>query len=337
MDERKLYILGAILHSYINSAEPIGSRTLQRDFAMQVSPATIRNEMSDLEHLGFLMKAHTSSGRIPSDRAYRWYVDELLSRGVEREGVPALSEASLLHRSNELSTVVRETLRLLSDSTGLPAFALLPARKRDVLRRIELLILSPQELVIVYVYDTKLVRTDLIHLSEPYEPQRVHRAGEVLQQILGNRRLEEIKELFQAGLLRGEAVRGNLFAAIGPMIREEILQGLRDEILLEGVPKLYHLPEFGDASAVQDMARRLKNEELQMLLDRTGETLEVFIGEESGIDLLEQMTVVVAPYRARGNLVGRIGIFGPTRMEYRKVLADVACMARYLESVAFRG
>lgn len=337
MDERKLYILGAILRSYIESAEPIGSRTLQRDFEMKVSPATIRNEMSDLEHLGFLMKAHTSSGRIPSRQAYRWYVDELLSRGVAEQSVPALLDTSLLHHSNELEKVIEGALRMLSDSTSYIAVATIPGRSEDVLRRIELLPLSDHELVIVYVYDTKMVQTDLIHLQEAYSKERVARASEILQTILGNRMLGEVDELLQSGLLSTDSTKGNVFSEIIPAIRQQIESGLETQLQFEGLPKLFCMPEYGGGEEARQMLESLvRGEDFRRLMERPARTMEIFIGDESGVDCLGNSTLICAPYTVRGNLKGKIGILGPTRMEYQKVLADVALMGRYIDSITSR-
>lgn len=338
MDDRKLYILGAILRSYIESAEPIGSRTLQREFDMGVSAATIRNEMSDLEHLGYLMKAHTSSGRIPSDRAYRWYVDRLLDGEIKLPDIPALYNTSLLHRSNALESVLDGALRMLSESTNYIAFAMVPGRGNDTLRKIELIALSPREVVVVFVYKTKLVHTELVHLHEACDPKRIQRAGEIFQRVFGDKPLREAAELLRSGLISADSAQGSLFSEVIASVRREIAEGVHPTLRFAGLNLAFRIPEYGTREEAQEFVRRLaEGSEWLPLLQKDMGSMEVFIGDESGIGLLESSAVVAAPYHVRGNLIGKIGVVGPKRMEYGKVIADVAMMSRYIDSIATRG
>lgn len=338
MDDRKLYILSAIIRSYIDSAEPIGSRTLQRDYDMKVSPATIRNEMSDLEHLGYLMKAHTSSGRIPSERAYRWFVDELIERGDTASQVPQLFSKTLLHESNELENVVDNALHILSETTGLTAIAVLPNMQDDILRHFEIFPLSEQELVTVFVFQSKHVKNSVLHLSTPYSLERIQRANEIIKGMLVGKSLKDVEAVLHSQHFSGDRINPTLFAEMIPAITVTIEESLHNDIHFAGMDKVFRFPNQGSIHEAEEMIGFLQSkDELQKLLEkRTDAGVEVYIGSESNIEALDRNTIVLAPYRAQGKLRGKIGVIGPTRMHYQKVLHDVSLIARYINSIVDR-
>lgn len=338
MDERKLYILSAIIRSYIDSAEPIGSRTLQRDFEMKVSPATIRNEMSDLEHLGFLMKAHTSSGRIPSDRAYRWYVDELMARGEIANPMPQLFSKTLLHESNELEHVIDNALHILSETTNLTAIAVLPNMQEDILRYIELIPLGEREVVIVLVFHSKMVKNTVVHLSAPCTKARVQRANEIIKSLLTDKTLSEVDEILHSQEYSVDRTNPTLFTELIPAIAQTIEESLHNDIRFAGLDKVFRLPEQGSMLEAEQMIGILqaKDELQKLLMEEKNRPIEVYIGPESGIPALESNSIVLAPYRAKGRLRGKIGVIGPTRMQYPKVLHDVSLIAKYINSIVDR-
>lgn len=339
MDQRKFFILGAILRSYIENGDPIGSRTLQRDYRMEVSPATIRNEMSDLEHLGYLMKAHTSSGRIPSDQAYRWYVDELMKRGTDEDGFPELGSQSLLKQSNALDTVLGNALKILSDATNQVAFALVPGRGEDGLLKIRFLPLSSHELVIVTVYRSKFIQTDLVHLTGSYSEDRLLRAGAIFQELLEGHRLKEVFSFLNADFFSNQYSAGNVLSELVPVIRGLIEKSVAPGLKLEGLNRLYQGRESGDWEEITDFIRRLQTDgtllDYLKQMNREAE-VRVLIGEENELPYLKESSVVVAPYHVHGDFMGHIGILGPTRMHYRKVMSDVTKMAKYIDSIAQR-
>ena len=339
MDDRKYFILGAVLRSYIESAEPIGSRTLQRDFDMDISAATIRNEMSDLEHLGYLIKAHTSSGRIPSSRAYRWYVDEIQEKGLPFPPIQALPTRSLLDQSSELDYVLDNALDILSETTGYLAVALIPGRTDDILRKIELIRVSDREIVLVMVYNTRVIRTDLIYLKSAYSPDRVKRTAAILQEILEDRGLVEIRDFLQSHFFSGPKNQANLLSELLPVILKQVTGNLVPQIRFKGWGRLYEAREFSSWDRTADFIKELEeSEDLIGLLERETDpkSLEVYIGEESDIELLKESSLVFAPYHVKSNLIGKIGVIGPTRMQYQKVLFDVGMMGKYIDSLVDR-
>lgn len=336
MDERKYFILGAILRSYIESAEPIGSRTLQRDFDMGISAATIRNEMSDLEHLGYLMKAHTSSGRIPSEQAYRWYVDELRKLGYRDGELPVLANHSLLMQSNALEQVVDNALKALSDSTNQVSFCLVPGRGEDELIKVQLTPVGSREAVLQTIYCSKAVNAELVHLSNAYMEERFKRAEMILQEVLEGRTLGEIDEMMDSPFFGGDHIRGNLISELVPVIRRQVRDGLEPKLRFTGLEKLYQTDHYGDWHETTAFIDRLTHgDELIELLCRPTDfdEPEVYIGNESRIDYLEASSIIASPIRLNRDTVGKIGVIGPTRMYYRAMLSDVDLMGRYISSI----
>lgn len=338
MDHRKNFILGAILKSYVETSEPIGSRTLKRLYDMDVSAATIRNEMSDLEHLGYLMKAHSSSGRIPSQQAYRWYVDTILSRGLDQNVVPALLETSLLSQSNELESVLDNACQILVEMTGCAALFVLPGRTEDKLMKIALIPLSDREALFLAVYDSKAIQTELIHFSSSYDMKRMERIGEIFQEIFVDHSVQEIYELLSSHFFPQNFTKGNLMSEMVHFFRIELEKSMAAKVSYKGLTKLYQMEAYGDITETTNFIHDLLNDKnlANLLVKPSDKDLEVYIGGESAIDKLESSSIILAPFQLKGDLLGKIGILGPMNIPYHKLLGDVDRMARYVNSIVTR-
>ncbi len=339
MDERKMFILGAILQSYIQEGQPIGSRTLQRDYQMNVSAATIRNEMSDLEHMGFLEKAHTSSGRLPSEKALRWYVDELLRRGPDPEMVPALGSKSLLKQSQDSHHLISQVLSIMSDLTDSVSFALVPGRENDVLDAIRFIPLSGNEVMIVVVYRSKFVQTELIRLGADYGDARLMRIGEIFQELFEGRTLRSVADFLRSDYFSNAYIKGNLMSEIVPTFLERLESSRKPQLLFEGLGKWLRL---GDAEQLPDglnFLDALRSDPYveEYLSSMSGERgVQVRIGRENTLPLFEQTAVIAVPYEVSGSSPGLMGIIGPMRMNYRQAIGYVQRMGRYLDSMTIR-
>ncbi|MDD7593212.1 MAG: heat-inducible transcriptional repressor HrcA [Peptoniphilaceae bacterium] len=339
MDDRKIFILSAILQSYIQEGQPVGSRTLQRDYNMEVSAATIRNEMSDLEHLGFLEKAHTSSGRIPSEKAFRWYVDELLTHAPKAAGIPALGDQSLLKTSHDPLTLVNQSLSILSDLTDTVAFALVPGRADDVLETVRVLALSEREVMIVVVFRSKFIQTELIHLDRPYSVQRLNRLGDIIQELFEGRSLGAVTDFLRNDYFGDVYVKGNLLSEVLPIFLERIAPHRSPMVLFQGIGKwLRVMGETDGASAIEHLKRLLESTEFVQMLQSLPmeELLHVRIGHENSMESLQEATVISIPYVLHSNVYGQLGVIGPTRMHYGRVIDSVKRMGRYVSSITRR-
>lgn len=340
MEERRQFILKAIIHSYIASGEPVGSRTLQREYQMEVSPATIRNEMSDLEYAGYLTKAHTSSGRIPSNKGYRWYVDQLFEMGFDEDAIPALSESSLLLQSNAFDNILSRALEVLTDASGLVSLAMIPGRAEDVLTKIELIPVTAHEVVIVSIFHSKVIKSDFVHLSQDYSEQRLERTRLVLQDLLQGKTLAEMSQILDSDSFSGDFIYGNLTSEIFPALRRQVEENLHPRLVFRGLNKLYQSPDLSATIDNSDLIQWLQHdpEALRIFPDHKGEPgkVQVRIGEELPGEAFNEAALVFVPFGIRGPSYGYLGLLGPNRMDYARAVKSVAIIGRYINSITTR-
>lgn len=339
MDDRKMFILGAILQSYIHEGQPIGSRTLRRDYEMNISAATIRNEMSDLEHMGYLEKAHTSSGRVPVEKAYRWYVDELLRRGEDPEPISALSSRSLLKQSYDPESLLEQALTILSDLTDSVAFALLPARTDDIIEKIRFLPLSAHELLTVTVFNTRFVDTELIRLDGDYSKERLERLGEIFQELFEGHRLCDVSAFLQSDYFSGTVTHGNLMSELIPTLLERLNAKHGERVVFQGMAKWLRFVEGSDLPGALKFLEELRtNSDFLGLLDQISpqEGTIVRIGSENELPLLHRASLIATPFRVHDQVYGALGIIGPLRLHYRNAIGHVRRMGKYLDSITGR-
>lgn len=332
MDERKLKILNSIIKSYIESAEPVGSRTLSKDEQIGVSAATIRNEMSDLEELGYLEKVHSSSGRIPSNRAYRLYVNALLADQIPfRKKVPELFDMRRIEESNEFENIISNATTMLSAITNYTAVGLVPGMADVYLKHIDVVYLTPRDLVINYIYNSKAVKNDVVRLKIPTSFEKIDIVNRVLKSTLVDMRLEDIIDIVHTDMYKILAAQHEVLHEIIPIIERTTRDGLEAKVIYEGLGNLYI---FNDVTLEenQELIRYLKDENpLKELLASNMETdLQIYIGEEIGIKDLVQHSIITATYRNMEGLKGKIGVIGPNRMDYEKVISDLAIVTKYI-------
>jgi heat-inducible transcriptional repressor len=330
LNERERRVLEAVIQTYIETAEPAGSRTISRRFGLGVSPATIRNTMSDLEEKGFLFQAHTSGGRIPTERAYRAYVDALT------DIAPSAREAATLHEtitSGDHGTVeailrrAAQTLGVLTQELGV---ALGPRFDGAVLTRIELVKLSTERLLMALTLAAGAVRTIFVEVEGPLADRAVQAVERVLNERLGGLSLRDIRATLGARL-RDALPSGehdkllNIFIEEGDQLFDRAVRADEAEVVLGQASVLADHPEFASGDglkrvlALTETRQHLADE----LRGRTaGPGLTITIGAEHGEPVLQPFTVVTSTYTA-GPVSGVIGVIGPTRMPYDKVIALV--------------
>lgn len=340
MDDRKSQVLRAIIEDYITTAEPVGSRTLARKYRLGVSPATIRNEMADLEELGFLEQPHTSAGRIPSDRGYRYYVDTLMQTG----SVSPQQEETIRHtferKIHEVDVLIRETVRLLSESTNLASVASGPQLRSVRFREVHLVPLGVDRALLVYVTDSGFVENQVLNLPVEVTMLELQRIGEVLTEHLRGQSIEHLsgKSIQQ---LQDELRRyGALLEQTMNFLSDSSAPSDRQRLYLGGTTNILSQPEFKDVDKVRTLLNVLENEDLVtevLTPGSTGPGVSVQIGEEIRLREMQECSVVTATYRVGGNTVGRIGVVGPKRMEYANVLSVVENVTRYLSDRLDRG
>jgi len=340
LSDRERRVLEAVIQSYVETAEPAGSRTISRRFGLGVSPATIRNTMSDLEEKGYLYHPHTSAGRVPTDIAYRLYVDSLTRVApIANSDRDLLAEQMAVGGTSTIEAILRRAAQSISVLTQELGMAVGPRLDQIVLQRMELVRLSSERLVLVLSLQGGAVRTIFVEISEQIADNALAEVAVVLNERLAGLTLSDIRTSLAARLRDANSAAGgrellNIFVQERDSIFDDPLK--RDESLVLGQASvLAEQPEF----ASSDKMRRLlalteSNEHLTELLRRrhVSPGLSITIGNEHGDPRFENFTIVTSEYRA-GSLTGVIGVIGPTRMPYEKVIAVVTHASRLVSDL----
>ncbi len=334
MDERKERILRAIIQDYIGSAEPVGSRTIARKYDLGVSPATIRNEMADLEMLGYLEHIHTSSGRIPSSKGYRFYVEDLLpppDLGAEDK---ARIERWYRERVRRIEEVFQETARLISRLTRNLSFVLAPQMAQAAFRCLQFLPLDPRRAIAVLMTDAGFVENRIVAIPDGATFEDFQRMARVINDCLAGKTLDAISAATMKRIHR-EVGDAALYEAAVEIIHRALDTEQRERLYLGGTTELMEQPEFHDVERVKEILLMLEEEELlkDILHAHQGEGLQVSIGQENSYRGLQDCSVITATYHLDGALLGTIAVLGPTRMEYGKTMTLLGYMNSHLSDV----
>jgi len=343
LNKREQRILEAVIRSYVDTAEPAGSRTLSRRFGLEVSPATIRNTMSDLEEKGFLFHPHTSAGRIPTNKAYRMYVDSLLERPAPvtpAEQDRLAGDIVARNAGSAIETILRraaQTLGLLTQELGV---AVGPSLDRSVLRRLDLVRMSSDRLLMVLTLDGGVMRTVFVEVPGEIAETALTEVTNVLNDRLSGLTLSDIRKSLSARLRDSSSDRAtsellNIFVQEGEQLFDAAVPAAEGQVVLGAASVLAEQPEF---SAADRMRRLLALTETPHALGDAirrrvqAPGISITIGAEHTDPRLEEFTVVTAEYSA-GSLSGVIGVIGPTRMPYDKVIALVSHTSRLLSDL----
>lgn len=338
LDERKKRILQAIIEDFIATAEPIGSRTIARKMNMSISAATIRNEMADLEHLGFLEQPHTSAGRIPSSKGYRFYVDWLMAPSGLTDKEVALIKKWYDERTRQASEVFQETVRILAHMTH--NVSLMVARKdaQDVFKYIEFLPLDARRAIMVVVGKNGILDNRIIESSGEIIVSDLRRVAHIINTAFAEKRLseitiDEVKSLHTA-LLPDAAVLDSFLN----VLRKANKNGSSEQLFLGGATHLLNQPEFRDVERVRTILNMLEEQKLMCdILHRTEtDSTVITIGHENKFSGIRDCSVVQADFRLDDETTGKIAVLGPTRMHYGKVISTIDFMAKYMAELIKR-
>lgn len=325
LTERKLKILQAIIDDFVFSAEPIGSRTLSKKYDLGISPATIRNEMADLEEMGYLTHPHTSAGRVPSDKAYRLYVDSMMERRPLSEDEQQAIRTRLSEDMSELDKTIERAAALLSEITHLTAFALTPREETNKLKYINLLPVDERSIVLMIVTESGKIKNTVLRMNSDYSERKL----EILSKMLTyNYRGKEVSDILTVDIIKSiegniEAMSG-MFEDIMPEFMRTLEKMLDTELYMEGLTNIFNIPEYNDLDKARGFMGMLnKKEELTRMITERGDGVLITIGSENDDDEMKDCSLITATYRVNGKLVGKLGVIGPTRMQYEKVTSLV--------------
>ena len=324
LDDRKLKILYAIIDSYISTSEPIGSRTISKQYDMGVSSATVRNEMSDLEELGFLNKAYSSSGRIPSDKAYRHYVNYLLSSHFDEISKNTYGVDILSRHIKEKSKIFKESAKIISEVTECITATMITDYMDCSVKSIDVIKIGGNSYVLVFVFDNgKVINTvfdSKTELSDELLQDLIFYLKKYLINVKVtdlNDRLEYLKLTFVSKI--------PFITDITNLIGNEISKTEKSNIELEGISNIFNFPEYRDLNKAKELIHFLenKNELEDLFLSYNGDEIYVSIGRENNKDFLNENTIVASSYDLGDGSKGQIAVIGPTRMDYEKIISTL--------------
>jgi len=338
MDERKRKILRAIVLDYIATAEPIGSRTIARKFDLGVSPATIRNEMADLEDLGLIEQPYTSAGRIPSDAGYRYFVDCLMDPQELSDEQKETIERESTKQIHEIQEVISHTSKLLSELTSLTSIVLGPHKGKSTFGKMHFLPYQPGQVIMVIVKENGVVENHIIDVGENLTAEELQHVAGVFNQKMRGYSPGQVKRSLLHDIYSELSRQRILIDNTMDMLRTILDDHDGDErIYLGGTLNMLNQPEFKDLDKVKTLFRVFEeNGSLRKLLHPFHEGLNVTIGGENMLKEFRDCSLISASYKVNGITIGAVGVLGPTRMDYGKVIAIVDCMTRSLTAVLTR-
>ncbi len=333
LSAREKVILNNLIQYYISTADPVGSRVIANKFKMGISSATVRNTLQDLEELGLVQQPHTSAGRIPTDLGYRVYVDYLLKPEDLTEAEKEHIRKSILKEGRGIGEILGQTSKILSEITRQLGVTIAPRFERGVLRRIDLIPLSDERLMVVVVVQSGLVRSVIIEVEASFDAQSLIELESILNERLSGLSLAEIRDSI-AKRMKDVSGHGKLLQLIVDSKDRIWTDSPAQDIKVSGTDNLVQQPEFSDLMKVSELMRVIENNKVlsDFLDNATQEELVITIGHENRFREIVDCSLVTSRYKV-GNVVGTIGIIGPTRMDYNKLISVVDYTARAITEV----
>ena len=340
LDERKRKILKAIIQTYLETGEPVGSRTISKYTDLNLSSATIRNEMSDLEELGYIIQPYTSAGRIPSDLGYRLYVDELMK---EKDKEVAEIKDLMIEKTDKMEKVLKQVVKILASNTNYATMITGPTYHRNKLKFIQLSRVSEVQLLAVVVVEGNIVKNHIIELREPMDEETVRKLNLLLNTQLNGLTIEEINLAMISRMKEQAGIHSEVISSVIDAIAQAIAVDDQEmEIYTSGATNIFKYPELADTSKASELISAF--EEKDALAEFVKDTMDndngsentgiqVYIGNESPVKTMQDCSVVTATYDLGGGMQGTIGIIGPKRMDYENVVDNLKTLKSQLDNI----
>lgn len=322
LSERQLLILQVIIDEFIKDAQPVGSRSLSKKGEITFSSATIRNEMSDLEELGFIVKTHTSSGRVPSEKGYRYYVDHLLSPQRLKFNDMQMLKSVFAEQIYELEKIVQKSAKILSELTNYTAIALGPKVNDNKLRKIQIVPLSKETAIAIIVTDTGHVENKMFSLPPSFDVNELEKMANILNDRLAGVPLVELKDKIYKEVIVLLRQHVQNYDTIVTSLSETLNLSMPEKLFFGGKTNMLSQPEFHDIDKVKTLLSVIEQEEgIYDLIKHNPAGIHVKIGRENNNTALEDCSLITATYSVGSEQVGTIAVLGPTRMEYSRVIS----------------
>lgn len=339
LNERKKAILRSIIDDYIQTAQPVGSRTIARKHELGLGSATIRNEMADLEELGYISQPHTSAGRIPSEKGYRFYVDHLMQiNSLALEEIQRIKRL-MNDRIEELNDLIKRACNIISNVTGYTSIVLTPQRSLIIIKSVQLVNIDEKRILVVVVAGGGIVNNRLVKHDMALTEEQLQKLSTILNAMISNKTIGEVT----MPLIAEVQVLTNLPSAFIYLLIEAVQECVRKvestDVYMDGVTNILNYPEFNDLFKAREVMELLKEEEVLAALVKSAlqkHQFEVRIGSENEIEPMKDLSVVTTVYGREGKDVGAIGVIGPTRMAYGKVVSSISYIKNLLDRELLR-
>ena len=335
LDDRKWTILKAIVKTYLETGEPVGSRTISKYADLNLSSATIRNEMSDLEEMGYILQPHTSAGRIPSDAGYRLYVDRMME---ERDREVTEMKELVIQRQDKMELLLKQMVKVLAANTNYAAMISGPQYHRTKLKFIQLSIVSDTQILATVVAEGNVVKNKLLEIQHGLDQKTVLEMNILLNSALNGLTIEEINLATIAKLKEQAGIHSELVNRVLDAVAESI-QASQDEleIYTSGTTNIFKYPELSSSEKASELISTFEDKkELADIISQDGAEqtgIQVYIGGESPVGVMQDCSVVTATYELGEGMYGKIGVVGPKRMDYEKVVGTLKTLMAQLDEI----
>ncbi len=336
LDERKVKILQAIIRNYLETGEPVGSRTISKYTDLNLSSATIRNEMADLEELGYILQPHTSAGRIPSDKGYRLYVDTMMEERTRE--VEELKEM-LLEKEDKMDHLLKQVAKVLAVNTNYATMISAPTYHRNKLKFIQLSRVERNQLLAVIVVEGNVIKNNIVQVTEELDDETLLKLNILLNTHLNGLAIEEINLGMISALKQQAGCHSSIVAEVIEAVGEAIQADEDLEIYTSGANNIFKYPELADNQKASELITAFEEKRMltqlvqENLADENSTGIQVYIGDETPIQSMKDCSVVTATYELEEGMRGTIGIIGPKRMDYDKVIGTLRQLQNQLEEL----
>ena len=336
LDDRKKKILHTIIKTYLETGEPVGSRTISKYTDLNLSSATIRNEMADLEDLGYIIQPHTSAGRIPSDKGYRWYVDMLME---EKEQEVTEMREQMLEKADKMDQILKQAAKVLASSTNYATMVSAPTYNRNKLKFIQLSQVDDNQIIAVIVMEGNIIKNKIVTVEEALSNENLLKLNMLLNTALNGMSIEEINLGMIARLKEQAGSHSEVIGDVLDAVATTIQVDNDMEIYTSGATNVFKYPELSDSQSAKEIINAF--EEKQLLQEIVTETLskeenkgiQVYIGNETPMSSMKDCSVVTATYELGEGMQGTIGIIGPKRMDYEHVMKTLKTLMNELDEI----
>lgn len=336
LDDRKKKILQAVISNYLETGEPVGSRTISKYTDLNLSSATIRNEMADLEEMGYIVQPHTSAGRIPSDKGYRLYVDAVLE---QKEREVAEMKEMLVERQDKMETLLKQMARVLAQNTQYATMVSAPQTRGNKLKFIQLSRVDEHQLLAVIVIEGNVIRNNIIEVTEGLSDETILKLNILLNTNLIGLSIDNITLAMISDMKRQASIHSDIVSEVIDAVAVAIRADEDLEIYTSGTNNIFRYPELADQQKASELINTFEEKQIlgELLRENqgaeSGTDIQVYIGEETSVQSMRDCSVVTAAYELGGGMRGTIGIVGPKRMDYDKVVATLRTIQNQLDEL----